>query len=403
MEARLVEADSLLRKNSAFPFITLEHLPPGTLPDEQFYYRKPTPIVSVPDNEGFIQLAPLREVEQERFYLVEKGARSYLLHFDKKLGNVIVLSAMDAFGETKMQNLKQVLLAGILLGTLAMGFISWYWPRRELRPISDKIKKARRIGGESLNLRLNVRNDYDELGELAITFNQMLDRIEKAFEAQKRFTSNAAHELRNPITAISGETQLALMQPRTVEEYRQTLERIKDKSDDLKKLVDRLLILARIESSTNKQLIRIDEILFDAIASVQSRHTQLSQLLQLHIQETDGNAYVVNGDPVMLKVAIDNIIENALKYGQDQSIHIHLEQEQGSLLTITDEGLGVTQEEMSQLFDLFYRNNRVRHIQGIGVGLPLVKSIIEFHGGTIRISPNAPKGTKVTIQLPNQN
>lgn len=402
LESRLVEADSLLRKNSAYPFITLEHLPPGTLPEERFFYRKPSPTVTVPDSTSLIQLASLAEVEKERFHLVERGSRSYLIHFDKKLGNVIVLSAVDVFGETKMQNLKRVLLAGIVLGTLAMGFISWYWPRRELRPISDKIRKARRIGGESLNLRLNVRNDYDELGELAITFNQMLDRIEQAFEAQKRFTSNAAHELRNPITAISGETQLALMQPRSADEYRQTLERIKDKSDDLKKLVDRLLILARIESTTSKQPVRIDEVLFDAIASVQSRHAQLSQLLQLHIQETDDNAYVVNGDPVMLKVAIDNIIENAVKYGQHQPIHIHLEQEQDIRITITDEGIGVTPEEMSQLFDLFYRNNRVRHIQGIGVGLPLVKSIIAFHGGTIHISPNAPKGTRVLIQLPGK-
>jgi signal transduction histidine kinase len=402
LKARLIEADSLLRKNSAYPFITLEHLPPGTLPEEHFYYRRPAPLITVPEPNGLVQLAPLQAIEKERYYFMDKGERSYLLHFDKKLGNVIVLSAVDVFGYTKMRNLKTALIVGVVLGTLAMGFISWYWPKRELQPIADKIKKARRINAQSLNLRLNVRNEYDELGELAITFNQMLDRIETAFEAQRRFTSNAAHELRNPITAISGEAQLALTQPRTAEEYEATLKRIKEKSSDLAKLVERLLILSKIESSTHTHVpVRLDEVLFNALKSVQNRYPQQAQNIRLHMDEAERGDYTLQGDEMMLQVAIDNVVENALKYGEGKPVRIHLGCRSGFCsLSVVDEGLGVTPDELGKLFQVFYRNPNVRHIQGTGIGLPLVKSIVEWHGGTIDIMPHQPAGTKVQISFP---
>lgn len=401
LKARLIEADSLLRKNSSYPFITLEHLPPGTLPEEQFYYRRPAAIVTVPEPTGLAELAPLEEVEKERYYFMEKGDRSYLLHFDKKLGNVIVLSAVDVFGYTKMRNLKSALMAGIVLGTLAMGFISWYWPKRELQPIADKIKKARRIGAQSLNLRLNVRNEYDELGELAITFNQMLDRIETAFEAQRHFTSNAAHELRNPITAISGEAQLALTQPRTIEEYQGTLKRIKDKSSDLAKLVERLLILSKIESATHTKVsVRLDEVLFNALKSVQNRYPRQVQNIRLNIAEVEQENYTLQGDEMMLQVAVDNVVENALKYGEGRPVSIQLLCTGNRLrLIVKDEGMGVTAEDMGKLFQVFYRNPNVRHIEGTGIGLPLVKSIVEWHGGTIEVTSNQPTGTKVEIDF----
>lgn len=402
MQVRLQEADSLLRKNAAYPFMTLDNLPPGTLPEEAFYYRRPMPVITIPDGDRQLSLVPLIEIENKRFHFIEKERRSYLLHFDKTLGNVIVLSAVDVFGYTKIRNMKKVLLIGIILGTLAMGFISWYLPRRELRPLSDKIKKARRIGGESLNLRLNVRNDYDELGLLAITFNQMLDRIEKAFAVQKQFTSNAAHELRNPITAISGEAQLALLQNRSTEEYRLALDRIRAKSDELEKLVDRLLVLSKIETrGVEKSEVRLDEVLLESVASVQSRHPQKANLIRIQITEANGDEYRLHGDAAILQLAVVNVLDNALKYGEEQPVQVSLSLTGQTLrLQISDTGMGVTEEERAKLFELFYRTNGVRHIYGSGIGLPLVKSIVEWHKGQISVESNVPKGMVVSMMFP---
>jgi len=402
MQVRLQEADSLLRKNAAYPFMTLDHLPPGTLPKEAFYYRRPTPIITIPQNNGLLPLATLADIENEKFYFIEKGSRSYLLHFDKALGNVIVLSAEDLFGYTKIKNLKEVLLFGIILGSIAMGFVSWYFPRRELQPLSDKIKKAKTIGAESLNLRLNVYNDYDELGELAITFNQMLDRIEKAFAAQKQFSSNAAHELRNPITAISGEAQLALLHNRSTEEYRAALDRIRAKSDELEKLVDRLLVLSKIETrGVEKSVVRLDEVLLESVASVQSRQPEKAALIRIQIGEVPGDNYCLHGDDAILQLALVNVLENALKYGEGKPVHISLCTTERMLqLQVADTGMGVSDEERAKLFDLFYRTNGVRHIHGSGIGLPLVKSIVEWHKGHISLQSNQPKGLTVTMTFP---
>jgi signal transduction histidine kinase len=401
MEERLTEADSLLRKHSVYPLITLDQMPPGTLPEEQFFYTKPSDSIFIFDTTKRVFLSLLQQLQQERYYFTERGDRYYLLHYDKKLGNVIVVSAIDVFGISKIHYLKKVLMAGIVSGALAMAFISWYWPRRELSPISEKIRKARTIGAESLNLRLNVKNDYDELGELALTFNQMLDRIEKGFETQKQFISNAAHELRNPITVISGEAQLSLMQQRTESDYKEALQRIKSRSDELKKLVDRLLILSKIESAKNsyvKNPIRIDELLIDTVASIQNKYNKRIPAIHLHIEQENSERYTVCGDAVMLQIALDNILENGIKYGNGKPLTVTLGTEKGdAILNIKDEGVGIHAEECEKVFQPFYRPEGVRHIRGTGIGLALVKSIMEWHGWKIRLQPNHPGGTVVRI------
>lgn len=403
LENRMTEVDSLLRKNPRFPDITLEHIPPGTLPEENTYYKQVKDKVSIADNGKTIVLADIEQLKEVPQLFVEKDRRSYLLKYDDRLQQVVIVSAIDVFGFTKMQNLRKVLLAGILIGTLAMALISWYLPWRALKPISNKIKKARRIGGESLNIRLDVKNDYDELGELAITFNQMLDRIEKAFESQKKFVSNASHELRNPVTAISGDAQFALMRDRNPEEYRDALKRIKDKSEVLKKVIERLLILSKIEtdkSNAGKSAVRIDELLIDTIASVQDSSPGLKTPLLLHIEETSHEAYQVYGDPVMIKVALYNIIENAVKYGEEKPVAISLcTFKNQSVIRIKDEGKGIEEEENEKLFHPFYREEGIRHIQGTGIGLSLVKNIIDWHGWGIKLTNNTPNGTIVEISF----
>lgn len=399
----MTEVDSLLRKNPSFPLITLDHIPPGTLPEEKTYYKQAKDKIIVTDNGKTILLAEIEQLKELPQLFTEKEGRSYLLMYDDQLQQVVIVSAIDVFGYTKMQNLRKVLLTGIVIGTLAMAFISWYLPRKALKPISNKIKKARRIGGESLNLRLDVKNEYDELGELAITFNQMLDRIEKAFESQKKFVSNASHELRNPVTAISGDAQFALMRDRNAEEYRDTLKRIKDKSEVLKKVIERLLILSKIEtdkSNTGKSAVRIDELLIDTIASVQNSNPELAIPLRLHIEETCNEVYQIQGDSVMIKVALYNIIENAVKYGGEKPVEIALCIVKNQLiLRVKDQGKGIQENEQEKLFHPFYREESVRHIQGTGIGLSLVKSIMDWHGWGIKLANNTPQGTIVEISF----
>jgi signal transduction histidine kinase len=134
-----------------------------------------------------------------------------------------------------------------------LSLISWFWVKRMLQPIADKIKKARSIGAKSLNLRLDVKNEHDELGQMGLAFNEMLDRIEKAFVTQQQFIRNASHEMRTPltaITAITAEADLALLKERESDQYRKSLASIRQRSENLNQLTHKLLAMSRLESES---------------------------------------------------------------------------------------------------------------------------------------------------------
>ena len=404
MLVRLQEADSLLRKNTAYPFMTLEQMPPGTLPEEKFFYRSVAPTINLPVDGKTIALSLSHPEDAEPYYFIQKGKREFLIYSDPQLNHLVVVSAVDVFGYTKLQHLRRLLVAGVLLGSLAMGFISWYWPRKELQPIREKIKKANAISAQNLSLRLNVRNNWDELGQLAITFNQMLDRIEKGFTVQKQFISNAAHELRNPITAIWGHAQLALRQPRTGEEYSEVIKNIQQKAADLQKIVERLLLLSRMDAAAdgfNREAVSVDEVLFDAVAAVQQRQLDDKVPIQVQIDEVENGSFTVLGDAVMLGVAFQNLIENAVKYGNKKPVKVALHtSEKAVLVQVADTGLGMG-DALPHLYQPFFRTEGVRHIPGTGIGLTLVKRIMDWHRWHIDFRPNHPTGTIVVVTAPH--
>lgn len=404
MLVRLQEADSLLRKNTAYPFMTLEQMPPGTLPEEKFFYRSVANTINLPIDGENVSLLLEQTQTAEPYYFIQKGKREFLIYPDPQLNHLVVVSAVDVFGYTKLQHLRRLLVAGVLLGTLAMGFISWYWPRKELQPIREKIKKANAISAQNLSLRLNVRNNWDELGQLAITFNQMLDRIEKGFAVQKQFISNAAHELRNPITAIWGHAQLALRQSRTVDEYTDVIKNIQQKAADLQKIVERLLLLSRMEAGTDglkKETVTLDEVLFDAVAAVQHRVVENKVPIQVQMDERAEQSFSVLGDAVMLGVAFQNLIENAVKYGAEKPVQVVLHAGEKKVVVFVKDGGAGMGEALQHLYQPFFRTASVRHIPGTGIGLTLVKRIMDWHHWEIEFSNNHPSGTLVTVTAPH--
>ena len=317
---------------------------------------------------------------------------------------VIIVSAVDTFGISKLRNLSKILIVGFIVSIMVIALISQISTRRALQPLEATIQRARRISGSNLHLRLNVYNENDELGVLATTFNQMLDRLQEAFDAQRQFISNASHEIRNPLTAIMGESELSLEKERSTEEYHASLTTILNEANRLDQLVSHLLNLANTGfDATNIQHspVRIDEVILDTISNldqIQPRHQ-----FKLNFSEAPNiaDALTVSGDSKLLSIAFSNLLDNASKFSDYQPVSIKLGFEpEGINIFIQDNGIGIPEKDHKHIFDPLYRAGNARAYKGFGIGLSLTQKIIELHSGTLKLESLPHHGTTVTVSLP---
>jgi signal transduction histidine kinase len=309
----------------------------------------------------------------------------------------VVVTAVDKFGQTKLHFLQRILLFGTPLCVLLLVSVSWLATDQALKPLAQKIQKARSISANKMDVRLRVENPEDEIGQLSTAFNGMMDRLQAGFEAQKQFVKNASHEILNPLTAIIGEAEVLLEKPRSNEEYRDALRVISAEAERLKVLTQQLLDLEKAESMSilpNPELESLEVCLLEVLEKYQTRR------IHLHIEAMEeGLQVLVN--LTLLQSALSNLVDNALKYSGDKPVHIRLHAEDGiCFLSFRDEGIGIPQEDMANIYQPMHRARNARNVKGHGIGLPLAKKVIELHGGTIDINTQENKGTEVLVTLP---
>lgn len=308
----------------------------------------------------------------------------------------VVVTATDVFSRTKLLNLRKILVVWTVLSTLVFIGVGYWATGSALRPLENKIHNASRISAKRLDLRLTVRNPNDELGEMAIAFNSMLDRLQNAFEAQRRFVSNASHELRNPMTAIIGEAEVLLSRDRTPAEYREAVQIIQNEAERLERLTNDLLSLANSDSMTqlpSPQLVAIDALLLEVLEKFPADR------LMLEITQSD-NTPELMASPVLLSSAINNVVDNAFKYSGNKPVSVSFEASaSGCLIKIADSGIGIPASEVDHIYQPLFRARNARRFQGAGIGLPLAKKIIELHGGQLEVHSEEGKGTVASIFL----
>lgn len=321
-------------------------------------------------------------------------------------GNTYIMfsSGFDKHGMNYIDNLKQILLFRGLIILLIILLCGWLYVGRLLKPISKIVQQAGRITYSNMNQRLSNGNTNDEIGQLASTFNKMLERLETSFNAQKRFVSNASHELRNPLTAINGQIDVALMKERGKDEYKKTLQLVSTDIKNLRTLTNNLLELANNDETFLQHFeeVRIDEILWnirDEMAKQKPEYT----ILVNYEKPTDSEKYLIcKGDEKLLKTAFINIIDNACKFSADKSVEIKIIPEKANIiLFFTDKGIGMPETYLKHVFEPFYRGNNTMGIPGNGIGLSLVQRIINLHAGKIFIRSKLNEGTTVELVIPN--
>jgi two-component system, OmpR family, sensor kinase len=301
--------------------------------------------------------------------------------------------------ELKITALSLTVFGGIiLLFGLAGG---WWLVGRALQPISEISSAATKISGSDLSQRISIAEAESELGQLANVLNSTFARLETAFAQQKQFAADAAHELRTPVTVILTQTQVTLSRERDAAGYKQTLEACQRAAQRMRKLIESLLALARLDAGQEVlKRLRFDlaRLVEDSVVLVKPLALERGVKITTELQPLE-----INGDSERVAQVVTNLLANAIQYNKpDGEVHVQLKAENGlAILTVTDSGKGISAVDLPHVFERFYRADQSRTGAGnTGLGLAICQSIVSAHAGTIEVSSRENIGTTFTIRLP---
>src|SRR2546421_2441831 len=319
----------------------------------------------------------------------------------KDLGYAAVAEPLSVIDEG-LRRLRRDFFAGVPLILLLASVGGYVLARKSLSPISLMDQQTRRITADSLSSRLDLANKRDELGGLATTINDLLARLENSFKQQQRFVADASHELRTPLAVLRGETEVALAQPRSMAEYKASLNLIKDEAERLSRIVEDLFILAR-QPFDAPAIIR-EPVSLDRVVAECARAAQvLAARKDLKLTVGATRPLSMMGDDEVLQRMILNLLDNAVKYTPaGGSVSLDLATHNGDArITVRDTGIGIPEKDQPHVFDRFYRVDKARSraMGGAGLGLSIAYWIAEAHGGTIRVESQNGRGSEGTVEL----
>lgn len=326
---------------------------------------------------------------------IKIGDSNYTLYFQFDLsGERLLLSRLVPF---------VILLLAIFTGSVIV-----YGKKGDEKlflPLKNMSRLANRLTVNNLQSeRINLAGTKNELKDLAVTINQMLDRIELSYESQKQFVSDASHELRTPIAVIQGYVNMLDRWGKSdTEVLEESIEAIKNESKAMQELVEKLLFLSRHDKKT----LRLEKHMFNMRVLVEDMLKETKMVTTNRIVETKAlEDVIVYGDKQALKQAIRVFVDNAVKYSSDgDSIYISCENKEGDcVISVEDTGIGMTKRDIDNIFERFYRSDHVRDrkINGHGLGLSIAKLIIMKHTGNIRIRSQYTKGSSFIVTIPKR-
>ena len=382
--------------------------------DGTMLYGK-NPIARVMENESFTA---------SRVYRYETGDGNRYFVYDRKLNGaamqglwirgVVPLRAEERqIGDifrTSMIFVPVLLLAGIA--------VTYVTVRQSLMPVRRIEQTASEISrGTDLARRIEIGEVDAELSDLAEAFNGMLDRLERSFEAEQRFTSDASHELRTPMAVILNQTELALEKDRQPEEYRRALSVILRQGRRMQALIASMLDYTRMEMRpenyplTDLDLSELADSTVRDMALIPTPSMTLTAKIQIRTQNITLTAEIepgvqVCGNRLLLERALQNLIDNACKYGKEEgNILVRLEnKDKKVILSVSDDGIGIPAEDQPHIFERFYRadsSRSSRNVFGAGLGLSMVRKIMDIHGGTVSVESAQGEGSTFYLTFPD--
>jgi signal transduction histidine kinase len=313
----------------------------------------------------------------------------------------------DEIRDAAASHLLHISLLLLLMIVAVSALVGWWVAGRMLRPIAAITAAARRATDTTLHERLNLPGPPDELKELGDTFDQMLERLDAAFAAQRRFVANASHELRTPLALTRTAVEVTLAKPAATEEQWRTMALdVAHSTDNAQRLIEALLTLARSEQGlTDTEVDDLADVAAEALDRVAARSRARGLVL-----EADLAPAPLHGNVALLGIAVANLLENAVKYNRDGGlleVRTAWTHDGWVELTVRNDGATVLPERLEELFEPFHRgvhtrrsSSRAQSPDGVGLGLSIVRAVAEAHGGEVTARPRPGGGLTLTLRLP---
>lgn len=328
----------------------------------------------------------------------------YLPYNNKQI--VVFYTGLDEDGKGRIAELKRILLSSLLAGVIITIIVGYIFSTQLVRPINRIIKEVNEVTFNNLSDRIYAGKGQDELSRLANTFNNLLNRLQESITIQKRFISNASHELSTPLTSISSQLQVTLHKDRTIEEYHHVLYSIQEDVEQMRQLTKSLLDIAKTgyEGGIELSEVRVDEIMLKTVADVKKINNAYDVELEFGEFPEDDKSCLTYGNPDLLYSAIKNITENACKYSNDKHAYLSLIFSNKEIIVeVRNTGEVIAPEEIESIFHPFYRGSTAAETKGFGLGLALSQRIIALHKGRVQVQSTKTNGTVFTITFPSLN
>jgi heavy metal sensor kinase len=319
--------------------------------------------------------------------------------------SVLIVSRSLAEGQALLGRTMLLLGAFSLLVVTAGSLLAHWLTGRVLVPVRRIAAMARSLSQDDLHRRVDVAVAPDELGDLVETFNGMLARLEESFEALRRFTADASHELRSPLALMRSEVEGARTRPRTVEEYRRVLVEVEEEVDRMGRMVDQMLVLARADAGALRAVPANVDVA-DLLHETAARWLPAGRPRRVHLEVDAPESGTVTADPDLIRRVIDNLVDNAIRHSPaGGEVRLTAEHRDSAwVVEVRDQGVGVPEPARGFLFQRFARPDaaRGRDSGGAGLGLALSRAIAESHGGTLELADAAGAGAVFRLRLPDR-
>lgn len=342
------------------------------------------------------------ELGETRFKHVNLLAFARRVH---RSGTTPVIIVAEGFCDPReSEQLRRILLLAFFLGVTLVAVSGWYFAGQALSPVSRIMNTLDTFSAGDLSRRLPETTSKDEIGRLSATFNNLLERVDNAFSLQRMFLSNVSHELRNPLTVIQTQIEVALQKDRCDREYQQVLNSILKDIRDLGETERNLRQLSNLHNDpagVRKSALRLDELIWQAkeIALNNRKGARIKvEMIDMPVEES---GLFIHGNAALLLTALTNLLDNGIKYSGNQPVQLTVKfsHAPGHQLYISDHGIGIDPAEHALIFQPFYRSQRHLQVKGTGIGLSLVHSILQKHGFRIHLQSSGETGSTFRIDF----